>query len=151
MALDITGILNAMVSHALSIGYFDQVNQHESKQSAFDGLTCQIWIEQINPVRTSGLSTTSIRIQFEVRLYNGTMSQPYDDTDSDLAEALDALMRDYIGDFTLGGLVRHVDVFGAYGPGVSVRTGFMNQDGKEFRVFSVNVPVIVDDLWDQAP
>ena len=151
MALDINGIFNAMVSHAMSLGYFDQVNQHESKQSAFDGLTCEIWVEQVNPVRTSAINTTSVRIQFEVRLYAGSISQPYDDLDTSLIVALDALMREYTGDFTLGGIVRHVDIFGAYGPGIQARTGYINHDGKEFRVFSVNVPLIVDDLWDQAP
>lgn len=151
MALDIAGILNAMVSHAQNTGYFQQVNQHESKQSAFEGLTCEIWVEMVNPVKTSGLDTTSIRIQFEVRMYAGTMSEPYDDVDSNLVIAMDALMRAYTGDFTLGGIVRHIDIFGAYGQGIQARTGFINHDGKEFRVFSINVPMIVDDLWDQAP
>lgn len=151
MALDIVGLLNAMVSHAMGTGYFQQVNEHESKQSAFIGLTCEIWVEQIAPVKTSGLATTTLRIQFQVRIYSGTISEPYDDLDSGLVIALDALMRDYMDDFTLGGLVRHVDVFGAHGNGVMARTGFVNHDGSEFRVFSINVPVIVDDLWDQAP
>lgn len=149
--LDVNAILDAMVSHAMSIGYFQQVNEHESKQSAFEGLTCEIWVEQIDPIKSSGLATTSIRIQFQVRLYSGTIQEPYDNIDSGLVTALDALMRDYIGDFTLGGLIRHVDVFGAHGSRVMARSGFVNHDGKEFRVFSVNVPVIVDDLWDQAP
>lgn len=151
MALDIVALLNAMVSHAMGTGYFQQVNEHESKQAAFEGLSCEIWVEQIIPIKSSGLATTSIRIQFQVRIYSGTISEPYDDTDSGLVIALDTLMRDYIGDFTLGGLVRHVDVFGAHGNGVQARTGFVNHDGKEFRVFSINVPVVVDDLWDQAP
>lgn len=150
-ALDINAILDAMVSHAMSTGYFQQVNEHESKQSAFEGLTCEIWVEQVDPVKTSGLAITSIRIQFQVRIYNGTMTEPYDNVDSGLVAALDALMREYVGDFTLGGLIRHVDVFGAHGNRVMARTGFVNHDGKEFRVFSVNVPLIVDDLWDQAP
>lgn len=151
MALDINSILAAMVSHAMGTGYFQQVNEHESRQSAFEGLTCEIWVEQIDPVKTSGLATTSIRVQFQVRLYNGSLSEPYDDLDSALVTALDALMREYMGDFTLDGLVRHVDVFGAYGMGVRARSGYINHDGKEFRVFSVNVPLICDDLWDQAP
>lgn len=149
--LDINAILSALVSHAMSTGYFQQVNEHESKQSAFEGMTCEIWVEQVAPVKTSGLATTSIRIQFQVRIYSGTMQEPYDNIESDLVTALDALMRDYISDFTLGGLVRHVDVFGAHGTHVMARTGFVNHDGKEFRVFSINLPLIVDDLWDQAP
>lgn len=151
MALDISGLLSAMISHAQSTGYFQWVNTHESKQAAFEGLTCEIWVEQINPVKTSGLATTSMRIQFEVRLYTGSMAEPYDDMDSNLVVALDALMREYLNDFTLGGLVRHVDIFGAHGVGIQARTGFINHDGKEFRVFSINLPMIVDDLWDQAP
>lgn len=151
MALDITSILGAMVSHAMGTGYFSQVNEHESRQSPFEGLTCEIWIELIKPVKTSGLATTSILLQFQVRIYIGTQQEPYDDIDTNLAQTLDVLIRDYIGDFTLGGLVRNVDVFGAYSGGVLARTGFLNKDGKEFRVFSVSVPLIVDDLWDQAP
>ena len=150
MAVNIAGILDAMVSHALSTGYFQQVNQHDSKQSSFEGLTCEIWIEQVNPVKTSGLASTSVRIQFEVRMYSGTLTEPYDDIETNMMLALDALMRAYMGDFTLGGIIRHVDAFGAYGTGVQARTGYINHDGKEFRVFSLNVPVIVDDLWDQS-
>lgn len=151
MALNITSILDGLVSHAMGTGYFQQVNEHESKQSAFEGLTCEIWVEQVRPVKTSGLASTSIMIQFQVRMYAGTMAEPYDDTDANLVVALDALMRDYISDFTLGGLLRHVDVFGAHSNGVRASTGFVNHDGKEFRVFSINLPCIVDDLWDQAP
>lgn len=151
MALDINGIIDALASHALSTGYFSMVNEHESKQSPPEEVTAAIWVERVSPVKTSGLSNTSVRLQVEVRLYAGTMTEPYDDIDSDLTTALDALMRAYMNDFTLGGLIRHVDLFGAYGPGLDARTGFINMDGKEFRVFSVNVPMIVDDLWTQAP
>lgn len=151
MALDINGILDALVSHALGLGFFSSVNEHESKQSPPDELSCSIWVERISPIKSSGLNSTSIRIQFEVRLFSGTMTEPYDDIDPNLTLALDALMRAYIGDFTLGGLLRHVDIFGAHGPALDARTGFINQDGKEFRVFSINLPVIVDDLWAEAP
>jgi hypothetical protein len=151
MALDIDSILDAMVSHAQGTGYFSQVNEHESRQAAFEGLSCEIWIEMIRPVKTSGLATTTILLQFQVRIYIGTQQEPYDGIESNLAQALDALMRDYIQDFELGGLIRNVDVFGAYSGGIMARTGFVNHDGKEFRVFSVNVPLVVDDVWDQSP
>lgn len=151
MALDINGILDALASHALSTGFFSSVNEHESKQAPPEAITASIWVERISPVKTSGLANTSIRLQVEVRLYSGTLSEPYDDIDPNLTKALDALMRAYVNDFTLGGLIRHVDLFGAYGPALDARTGFINMDGKEFRVFSINVPLIVDDLWVQAP
>ena len=39
MAVDIDSVLNAIVSHALTTGYFDQVNQHEPKNRPGAGLT----------------------------------------------------------------------------------------------------------------
>lgn len=151
MALAINDIIAAMESHALATGYFQSVNAHESKQQPVSGLTCSIWVEVIKPVKTSGLANTSVRLQFEVRMYADTMSQPYDDIETTLVTALDVLMAAYMGDFTLGGLVRHVDVFGAHGPALEGRTGYINMDGRELRVFSINVPLIVDDLWPQTP
>lgn len=151
MALDIQGILDVIVSHALSTGYFETVNQYESKQSPENGISAAVWVNRVTPVRTSGLATTSIRLELTFRIYSSTYQQPYDDIDPNLTRALDTLMRAYCGDFEVGGQVRHIDIFGAYGQPLESRSGFMNLDGKEFRVFSINLPLLVDDLWDQAP
>lgn len=151
MALNITGILDAVVTHASEIGRFDVVNRHETKRAPGNGMTASIWVNNVQPIRTSGLSTTTTRIEFMVRIYSNSLSQPYDDIDTLLTQTLDALFAAYIADFTLGDLIRHVDVFGAYGQGLGARAGYINQDGKEFRVLSVTLPVLVDDLWDQSP
>lgn len=151
MAINIQGILDVIVSHALSIGYFESVNQHEPRQSPGNGITASVWIERVTPVKTSGLANTSARIELTVRMYSSTYSDPYDDTDASLMTALDALMSAYCGDFEVGGQARHVDIFGAYGTPLETRSGWINQDGKEFRVFSIRLPLIVDDLWSQSP
>lgn len=151
MAINIQGILDVIVSHALSTGYFESVNQHEPKQSPGNGLSASVWIERVAPVKSSGLANTSVRVEFTVRLYSSTYSDPYDDTETNLMLALDALMAAYCGDFQIGGQARHVDIFGAYGSSLESRSGWINQDGKEFRVFSIRLPLIVDDLWSQAP
>jgi len=57
----------------------------------------------------------------------------------------------YCGDFTLGGLVRQVDIRGAHGAGLSARAGYLEQDSAVFRVFTISVPLIVNDLWKEAP
>ncbi|SRR6266576_1571047 len=151
MALDIVSILDSVVSHALGTGYFLTVNQHESKQSPSTGLTASVWVERVTPVKTSGLANTTVRLELTVRMYSSTTSMPYDDIDTNLTIALDTLMSEYIGDFDLNGEVRHVDIFGAYGTPLECRSGYLNLDGKEFRVFSIRVPLICDDLWPQAP
>lgn len=151
MALDIQGILDVICSHALATGCFEAVNQYESKQSPGNGITAAVWVDRITPIRTSGLANTTVKIDLVLRLYSSTYMEPYDDIDPNLTRALDILMRAYCGDFEVAGHVRHIDIFGAYGSPLESRSGFMNLDGKEFRVFTIRVPLICDDLWAQAP
>jgi hypothetical protein len=151
MALNITNILDAVVSHALATGHFYTVNQHESKKSPSSGLSASVWVERITPIKTSGLANTSIRLELTVRIYSSTTGTPYDDIDPDLTRAMDDLLGAYVSDFELGGNVRHVDVFGAYGHPLDSRAGYLNLDGREFRVFSITLPLVCDDLWTQSP
>lgn len=150
MALDITGILDAAVSHALSTGHFLSINEHESKQSNTSGITGEVWVHQISPIKSSGLSNTSVRVELRFRIYGNTAAEPYDDIDTNITLAVDALFTNYIGDFQMFGTSRHIDIFGAYGQGLEVSTGYLNKDGREFRVFQIRLPVIVDDVWAQA-
>lgn len=151
MALDIQGILDVICSHALGTGYFESVNQYESKQSPGNGISGAVWVDRVTPVKTSGLANTSIRMELAFRLYSSTYSEPYDDIDPNLMRALDTLMRAYCGDFEVDGQVRHIDIFGAHGSPLESRSGYMNLDGKEFRVFTIRLPLIIDDLWSQSP
>lgn len=151
MALNIQSILDVIVSHALSTGYFEAVNQYESKQSPSSGITGAVWVDRVAPIRTSGLNNTSVRVELQFRLYSSTLMEPYDDIDPNLTTVLDTLMRAYCGDFELGSQVRHIDIFGAYGAPLESRSGYINLDGREFRVFSIRLPLICDDLWAQAP
>jgi hypothetical protein len=151
MALDIQGILDVICSHALSTGYFESVNQHESKQSPGNGISAAVWVDRIRPIKTSGLATTTIRLDLMFRMYSSTYQEPYDEIDPNLTRALDTLLQAYCGDFEIGGQVRQIDIFGAYGTELETRSGYMNLDGKEFRVFSIRIPLVIDDLWSQSP
>lgn len=151
MALDIRTILAAVETHALQSGYFQAVNGHEPKSAPQNGLTCAIWVEQIGPARgASGLNSTSARLALFVRLYTPMLTQPEDAIDPDLMTALDALMAAYSGDFTLGGLVRDVDLLGRHGDPLSARAGYLTTSGAEYRVMTITLPLVVNDLWSQA-
>jgi hypothetical protein len=151
MALDIRTILSAVESHALASGYFALVNGHEPKSPPTSGITAAVWVEQIGPARGgSGLSSTSSRLALYVRLYSSLVQQPADAIDPDLMTALDALMAAYSGDFTLGGLVRQVDLLGTYGEPLSARAGYLSEGGAEYRVLTITLPLVVNDLWLQA-
>jgi hypothetical protein len=150
MALDINGILDAVVSHALASGYFEQVNSHEPANAPGNGLTAAVWVDALGATRSSGLATASARLVFNVRLYTSTVQEPADAIDPNLTAATDALMRAYVGDFDLGGTVRQVDVFGTSGPGLDARAGYIEQGDALLRVITITLPVIINDLWDEV-
>lgn len=151
MSLDIRGVLDAIQSHALASGYFTEVNGNEPKSPPdTSGLTCAVWVEEIGPARGgSSLVSTSVRLCFYVRLYTGMLTEPADAIDPNLMTALDALMAAYSGDFTLEGIVRQVDLLGQFGDPLGARAGYLLEGGTEFRVMTITLPVIVNDLWDQ--
>jgi hypothetical protein len=150
--MDVSAILNAAQSHALASGLFEAVNGHEPKSAPQNGLTAALWADAIGPDPTaSGLAATSGLVVLKVRLYTSMLSEPQDAIDPAMLGAVDVLMTAYSGDFELGGLVRNVDLLGATGTSLSARAGYLNQDGKLFRVMDITLPLIVNDLWGQAP
>lgn len=151
MALNSQALVDAIASHALTLGVFDRCQQHEPKSAPGHGLSCAVWAQQIQPVpRVSGLAVTAARVEFCVRLYANMLREPQDGIDPALMGALDLLMAAYSGDFTLGGLVHMVDLLGAYGEPLAARAGYLSQDNRLYRVFDITLPCVVTDCWDQV-
>ncbi|MFB7440252.1 hypothetical protein ACFC01_18145 [Streptomyces mirabilis] len=151
MALDILGITDAVVSHAMATGRFEQVNGSEPMNApSTGGLTAAVWSDRVTPVRSSGLNSLSVLLVFNVRIYTSAMQQPQDAIDPDMLAAVDDLCTAYTGDFTLGGLVRHIDLLGANGQPLDVRAGYLQQDGLLYRVMTIALPVVVNDLWNEV-
>lgn len=151
MSLSVTQIFDAMVSHAESLGQFDKVETVEPKSAPGNGVHAALWVQAVDPVRSSGLISTSARVEIAIRIYLNMVQEPQEGIDKSLLEATDALMAAYSGDFELGGLVREVDLLGSYGVPLSARGGYIRQDSKLYRVMVLTVPLIVNDLWTQTP
>lgn len=150
--MDVLGILNAVQSHAAASGHFDRaIGTHEPKNAPGRGLTCAIWVQELRPIPArSGLNATSVRLTLNVRLYSSMIQEPQDAIDPNLTVATDDLMAAYSGDFELGGEAAYVDLLGAHGEPLAARAGYLPQDGRQFRVMTINMPVINDDHWPQA-
>lgn len=154
MDLDINGILDGVVSHTAASGWFDRVNQHEPGNAPGHGLTAGVWVDDMQPARgSSGLASTSALLVFNQRLYSNMLQEPADSIDPNLTAATDALFRAYVGDFTLGGLVRQIDVRGEHGVPLRARAGYVKfpDDGGTYRAYTITLPTVVNDLWDEAP
>ncbi|NGO68518.1 hypothetical protein [Streptomyces boncukensis] len=150
MSLAINDLLSRAESHALTLARFERVNGHEPKNPPGHGLTAALWVQRITPVpAASGLASTSVRLELGVRLYIPADTQDPDTIDPHLTEATDALMDAYSGDFSLGGAVQQVDLLGAYGDPMDAQAGYLEQDSTVFRVMTIQLPLIVSDLWTQ--
>lgn len=144
-------IVEAVVSHAATSGWFERVNGHEPKNAPGHGLTAAVWMQRITPVAAqSGLAATSALLLLNVRVYASMLTEPQDAIDPNLTAATAALMGAYTGDFTLGGLVADVDLLGRHGTALAAEAGYLEQDRKMFRVYTVTVPLVVNDIWEQA-
>lgn len=147
----IDAIFNAVVSHAAATGRFERVNQHEPQNAPGNGLTAAVWIDDLVPVLSSGLATTSALLVFNVRIFGSMLAEPQDGIDPKVTAAACALFVAYAGDFELGGNVRCVDIRGmANGTQLRARAGYLSQDGKFMRVMTITLPVIVNDAFDEA-
>lgn len=149
--MNIAGITDALISHAAATGYFERLNGHEPKNrnAVGPGLTASIWLQALAPVKASGLASTSGRLEYTLRIYTPMTAEPQDGIDPAVLAAADAMFAAYSGDFTLGGLVRFVDLLGAHGTPLSAQAGYLDLSGVMYRVFDLTVPLIINDLWNQ--
>ncbi len=148
--IGIETLLDAVVSHAMQLGVFDRVNAHEPKVAPGNELTAAVWCDRIEPVKSSGLNSTSVRMVFNVRVYTSMLAEPQDAIDPRVIRAVDALMGAYTADFSLGGLVRSVDLLGFTGQPLAAQAGYVPQDNRLYRVLTITLPLIINDVWEQV-
>ncbi len=150
--MNVTGILDALTSHAATLGIFDRINTHEPKNAPGNRLSYSIWCDLIAPLPAgSGLRATTARVVFNGRLMTSMLAEPQDEIDPEVMRAVDLLMTNYSADFDLNGTVRNVDLLGAHGVGLSARAGYLTQDKKVYRTMVLTIPLIVNDAWEQTP
>lgn len=152
MSLNLGAILDPVISHALTLGVFDAVNAHEPESAPGCGLTAAVWVDRVAPIPAgSGLAATSALIVLNVRGYTSMLAEPADAIDPRLVDAMSALIGAYSGDFQLDGQVRCVDLLGMSGTALLAQAGYLQQDARVYRVMTITLPLIVDNVWEQVP
>lgn len=148
-------LFDQLVSHALTTGLFERVNGHEPKAAPEPGgLSAAFWADRIVPAfNRSGLSSTSGLVVFNCRIYGSMIAEPQDDIDPRMMYAATTLIGAYVGSFSFGGAVANVqgiDVRGMSGVPLAAVAGYLEQDRRLFRVMVITIPVIINDMWDEA-
>lgn len=152
-------VFGAVESYCRQMGRFDSVNTHEPTNAPQQGLTCAIWVDGIVPINRSGLAATSGSLNLRIRIYMPFREQPADMIDPEVLTAVTELMGAFIGGFTFSSVtqiqdnIRGVDVRGGEGSGerLDARAGYLEMDRKIYRVMTIRLPVIINDMWTEAP
>jgi hypothetical protein len=153
VALDFRGIRDRLVSHALASGHFDTVNAQKPTSVPNTGVNAMVEFGRMKRARGragSGLSATSVLLVVTVSCYLSAEQQPADDIDPQAVAAADALLAAYVGDFELGGTVRHIDVGASQGVELDAAAGWARVGGVDVRAVVVTVPMVVNDVWSEA-
>lgn len=146
----VNNLIDGVASIAMRTKLFRSVNTHEPKASPGSGLRLAIWAQTIEPIAAaSGLASTSGYVVLNARVYGNMLAKPEDEIDPRLMTAAVTLIGAFSADFTLGGLVRNIDLLGAYGQTLSGQAGYITIAGAMYRIFTIVVPCVINDMWDQ--
>lgn len=148
----INQVFDRLVSYALASGRFLSVNQHEPKSAPVTKIHAALWSQSIKPSRTSGQAMTSGLVTFQLRIYTNFVSEPFDMIDPSVMAATTDIMGALSGDFELGGVagVRAVDLLGMSGTTLSALAGYVEIDRKMYRVMTVTIPILINDMFSQV-
>lgn len=151
--LNFTGVLTAIANKSARLGLFSKINKHEPRNAPGSRITAAIWVQEIGPA-DAGLAETNVRLTVTQRIYTSMISEPMDAIDPQIVHAVDRVMSALTADLTLGGLVRCIDLLGLEGirgsAPMSAQAGYLNIDGKIFRIMDITIPVILNDIWTQG-
>lgn len=157
--MDSRAIVNAVVSHALTLGVFDSVSGSEPEAPPGTGVHAAFWVQRIRPVaRRSGLSQTSILLVLNGQFYLSVDTNPGDEIELNMVDATDVFMDAVTGDYSLGGAVAEVDLLGAYGVPFEAEAGYArfgsaagSTSGEVTkRVMRITIPCVINDEWTQT-
>jgi hypothetical protein len=148
----LSDIFNAVESDISACGWFDRVGMHEPKNAPGHGLSCAVWLQDLRTVRSSGLAASSALVTFQVRIYTSMVQEPQDAIDPAVFMAISNLTRTWHDNYDLGlhPLVRNVDLLGQEGTPLSARAGYVEQSGTLYRVGTIVLPIICNDIWPQG-
>jgi hypothetical protein len=143
-------IIQVVASTAQASGWFQAVETFEPKSAPTADIHFCTWATDVKPIDSSSIVSTSLRIELAGRIHINMLRDPIGDIDSDIMAAGWDMFLLFSAGFTLGGIVREVDLLGSEGDPLSLRFGYVPIDKRLFRVADFTIPIIVSDAFDQG-
>jgi hypothetical protein len=147
MSLDTRGIMSKLASIGQASGLFVKVAKFEPRGQPGNGVTLWLISGPMRPITSSGLNNASLRWQIDGMVYVPISKEPIADLDAILTDAAAKYLEALCAQFTLGGLVRCIDVFGSDGEPLSATPGYVEQNDKVYRVIRLEIPLLINQQW----
>lgn len=80
-----------------------------------------------------------------IRVFRNFLTEPVENIQFELAEAVSRIENDLVGDYDLGATIRNIDVGGQYGQPLRSDWGTLDLAGVMYDIVDITVPLIVDD------
>ena len=153
VTLNAEAILGKLASIGKSTGLFPGggVKRYEPRGQPANGLTLSLISGPKRPIRSSGLNNVSLRWQIDGMIYLPMKITPPDDIDVRLTEASAGYLQALCAQFTLGGLVRCIDVLGSDGEELNATPGYLEANEKTYRVERLMIPLLINQKWTLTP
>jgi hypothetical protein len=147
----VNALADAIISMCKQLGVFSTVLFHEPRNPPSSMPAAAIWWRDLIPAQSSGLASVSGTVTFTIRIFQSAMGTiPQNKIDPALMKNAALILQALSGGFTLGGTVREVDLLGAEGTALSVKSGYLPHGDVLLRVADITVPVVINDLWQEA-
>ena len=151
VTLDPDAVIGKLASIAKATGLFAGVKRYEPRGQPPNGLNLSLIAGQMGPIRSSGLNNASLRWEIDGMIYLPLKVDPPDNIDVLLTTAAAGYLQALCAQFTLGGMVRCIDVFGSDGEGLQATPGYLEANDKTYRVERLMIPLLINQKWTLTP
>lgn len=150
--MQIKAIMAKVTSVVQALGLFENSGRGPLTHTPGAGLRVSVWPGRItSPPGSSGLASVSLVLPVMIRIYGPVHPEPVDEIDDEMLEAVDRLGDAYVGGFTLGALVRGIDIHGRFGQPLTIEPGYLDVQAGTCRVQTMTLPLIINDAWNEVP
>ncbi len=144
-AFTIRDTLDVICSKISASGYVESCELGQAKQLDIgNSIGVNVWIET-RSIALSSLTKSTTVYGIMARFHKNMLSEPTEQIEFRLAEAISEVAEDLLGDFDLGSTVRNIDVAGEVGQPMGARWGYAGVGGTMYRVADLFIPLIVND------
>lgn len=148
MAFAVKATLAAIQSYLAASGYLKAGSQvghpREPVPAQGNQLYGTVFMRSASVAALTLSGTIEVHIA-NIRIFRNFLTQPVENIQFELAEAVSRISEDLIGEYDLGASIRNIDVGGQYGQGLQAEWGTLDLGGNMYDIVDITVPLIVDD------